>query len=92
MRPVHDRVLVLPEDAQEITDSGYIKNQGTVEKPKRGMVIAVGDGEINSKGELNPMTVKIGDIILYGKFAGAKVEISGKEYLVMKENEILIII
>lgn len=87
IKPLADRVLVEPLPAEERTAGGIIIPDTAKEKPQRGTVIAVGPGK---KDE--PMTVKVGDKVLYGKYAGTEITIDGKEYLIMRESDILAII
>ncbi len=85
--PIADRVLVKPNAAEEKTASGIIIPDTAKEKPMRGEVMAVGTGK---KDE--PMTVKAGDTVLYGKYAGTEITIEGTEYLIMRESDIFAII
>jgi chaperonin GroES len=85
--PLHDRVIVKPAPAEEKTAGGIIIPDTAKEKPQRGTVIAAGPGK---KDE--PMTVKSGDSILYGKYAGTEVSFEGNDYLIMRESDILAII
>lgn len=87
IRPLSDRVLVEPLPAEEKTAAGIIIPDTAKEKPQKGTVVAVGPGK---KDE--PMTVKVGDKVLYGKYAGTEITIDGKEYLIMRESDILAII
>lgn len=87
LQPLADRVLVAPAAAEEKTASGIIIPDTAKEKPQRGTVLAVGKG---SKDE--PMTVKAGDNVLYGKYAGTEVTVDGKEYLIMRESDIFAIV
>jgi chaperonin GroES len=82
-KPLADRVLVEPAAAEEKTASGIIIPDTAKEKPQRGSVVAIGTGK---KDE--PLNVKVGDTVLYGKYAGTEVTIDGKEYLIMKESDI----
>ncbi|HKL37443.1 MAG TPA: co-chaperone GroES [Bacteroidales bacterium] len=84
-KPLKDRVLVEPMEAEEKTASGIIIPDSAKEKPQKGQVIAVGDGK---KDE--PMTVKEGDTVIYGKFSGTEITIDGKDYLIMREDDILL--
>ncbi len=86
-QPLHDRVLVEAAAAEEKTASGIIIPDTAKEKPMRGKVIAAGPGK---KDE--PMTVKAGDAVLYGKYAGTEVSLEGKDYLIMRESDILAVI
>jgi chaperonin GroES len=85
--PIADRVLVKPSAAETTTASGIIIPDTAKEKPQRGTIVAVGAGK---KDE--PMTVKQGDTVLYGKYAGTEITIEGKEYLIMRESDIFAII
>jgi chaperonin GroES len=87
VKPLADRVLVEAAAAEEKTAGGIIIPDTAKEKPMRGKVIAVGTGK---KDE--PMTVKVGDSILYGKYAGTELQVEGKEYLIMRESDIYAII
>ncbi len=85
--PLHDRVIIEPEPIQNTTVGGIIIPDTAKEKPQRGTVVAAGHGK---KDE--PITVKIGDTVLYGKHAGSEIEIEGNKYTIMKESDILAII
>lgn len=87
IRPLADRVVVEPAPAEEKTAGGIIIPDTAKEKPQRGTVVAVGTGK---KDE--PLTVKVGDKVLYGKYAGTELTIDGKEYLIMRESDIYAII
>lgn len=87
IKPLADRVLIEPSQAEEKTAGGIIIPDTAKEKPQRGKVVAVGNGK---KDE--PMTVKIGDIVLYGKYAGTEISIEGNDYLIMNESDIVAII
>jgi chaperonin GroES len=87
IKPLADRVLVEVAAAEEKTASGIIIPDTAKEKPQKGKVVAVGNGK---KDE--PLTVKVGDSVLYGKYAGTEVSIEGKEYLIMRESDIFAIV
>jgi chaperonin GroES len=87
LKPLADRVLVEPATAEEKTAGGIIIPDTAKEKPQRGTVIAVGNGK---KDE--PITVKAGDTVLYGKYAGTEISIEGKDYLIMRESDIFAIV
>src|SRR5215211_2909620 len=87
VRPLADRVLVEPAPAEEKTAFGIIIPDTAKEKPQRGTIVAVGTGK---KDE--PLTVKVGDTVLYGKYAGTEIQVEGKEYLIMRENDIFAVI
>ncbi len=93
VRPLHDRVLVKPyEDEEEKTSGGIIIPDTAKEKPQRGKVEAVGEGRILESGEKVPMCVKVGDEVIYGKYAGTEIKIDGEKYLVMREDDIYAIV
>ena len=79
LRPLGDRVLVKPEKAEQKTASGLYISSGAQEKPQRGEVIAVGAGKLDDKGERIPVDVKVGDVVIYGKYGGNEVKIDGEE-------------
>jgi chaperonin GroES len=87
VKPLADRVLVQPAVAETKTASGIIIPDTAKEKPMKGTVVAVGNGKPDE-----PMTVKAGDTVLYGKYAGTEIHIDGKEYLIMRESDIYAII
>lgn len=87
VRPLADRVLVEPSAAETKTSGGIIIPDTAKEKPMRGKIVAVGNGKPDE-----PMTVKAGDTVLYGKYAGTELTINGKEYLIMRESDIYAII
>lgn len=87
MRPISNRVVVKPSPAEEMTKGGIIIPDTAKEKPQRGEVVAVGPGK---EGE--PMTVKVGDTVLYGKYSGQELQLNGDEYLIMREDDILVIL
>lgn len=87
IKPLADRVLVQPEAAEETTASGIIIPDTAKEKPQRGKVVAVGTGK---KDE--PLTVKAGDTVLYGKYSGTEITVDDVEYLIMRESDIFAIV
>lgn len=87
VKPLADRVIVEPAPAEEKTASGIIIPDTAKEKPMKGKIVAVGNGK---KDE--PLTVKVGDQVLYGKYAGTEIQIDGKDYLIMRESDIYAII
>jgi chaperonin GroES len=87
IKPLHDRVVVQPAAAETKTTSGIIIPDTAKEKPQRGVVVAVGTGKADE-----PMTVKIGDTVLYGKYAGTELNLEGTEYLIMRESDIIAIV
>jgi chaperonin GroES len=87
MRPINDRVVVKPAPAEEKTKGGIIIPDTAKEKPQRGEVVAVGPGK-----DGNLMTVQVGDTVLYGKYAGQGLNFEGYDYLIMREDDILVIL
>lgn len=87
LRPLADRVVIEPAAAEEKTASGIIIPDTAKEKPQRGTVVAVGPGK---KDE--PTTVKVGDVVLYGKYAGTEINVEGKDYLIMRESDVLAVV
>jgi chaperonin GroES len=87
IKPLADRVLIKPEEAEDKTASGIIIPDSAKEKPQRGTVIAAGPGTKDEK-----MEVKVGDSVLYGKYSGTELNFDGKDYLIMKQSDILAII
>ena len=92
IRPLQDRVFVRRNDAEETTASGIIIPDNAKEKPQEGTVIAVGNGKKLSDGKIQELDVKVGDKILFSKYAGTECKIDGEELLMMKEDDILGII
>ena len=88
-RPLHDRVLVRRIEQDEKTSGGIIIPDTAQEKPTEGEVMAVGSGVRDENGELQPLDVKAGDRILFGKWSGTEVELDGDELLIMKESDIM---
>ena len=87
IKPLADRVVIEPARAEEKTAGGIIIPDTAKEKPQKGFVVAVGDGK---KDE--PLTVKVGDTVLYGKYAGTEIAIDAKDYLIMRESDIVAIV
>ena len=87
IKPLADRVLIEAAPAEEKTASGIIIPDTAKEKPQKGLVVAVGNGKTDE-----PMTVKVGDTVLYGKYSGTELSVEGKEYLIMREADIYAIV
>ncbi len=90
--PLDDRVLVEQSSAEETTAGGIVLPDTAKEKPQRGKVIAVGPGKLLDNGQRATLSVKVGDEVFYGKYAGTEVEMSGDKYVIVRENDILAII
>ncbi len=89
IRPLHDRVVVRRMEEEQTTPGGIVIPDAAAEKPIQGEVIAVGNGKILENGDVRPLDVKVGDKVLYGKYAGTEVKIDGEELLVMREEDIM---
>jgi chaperonin GroES len=89
IRPLHDRVIVKRLDEERKSAGGIVIPDNVAEKPDQGEVIAVGPGKRNDEGKREPLDVKVGDRILFGKYSGSTVKIEGTEYLVMREEDIM---
>ncbi|MCX7726356.1 MAG: co-chaperone GroES [Chitinispirillaceae bacterium] len=89
VKPLEDRIIVKPLEAEEKTSGGIIIPDNAKEKPQKGEVVAVGPGKVNDKGQRIEMTLKKGDKVLYGKYSGTEVTIDGEDYLIMRESDVL---
>ena len=89
IRPLHDRVIVKRVEQERKSTGGIVIPDTAAEKPDQGEVIAVGPGKRNDEGKREPLDVKVGDRILFGKYSGSTVKIEGTEYLVMREEDIM---
>jgi chaperonin GroES len=92
IRPLHDRLLVERLEEREVKKGGIIIPDTAKEKPQEGKVIAVGNGKVNDDGKKLPLDVKAGDKILFGKYSGSEVKLDEKEYLIMREDDVLAIL
>ena len=92
IKPLADRVVVKPIEEEEKKQGGIIIPDTAKEKPQKGEVVAVGPGKVDDNGNRIPMEVKVGDKVLFGKYAGTEVEIDGEDYLIMRESDILAIV
>jgi chaperonin GroES len=89
IRPLQDRLIVERLDSEEKTASGIIIPDSAKEKPQQGRVIAVGKGRVKEDGSIQPLDLKAGDRILFGKYSGTEVKIDTQEYLIMREDDVL---
>ena len=89
VHPLYDRILVERNDAPEKTKGGLYLPSSSSEKPSQGTVLAVGDGHLKESGKIKPLQVKSGDTVVFGKYAGTEIKIEGKDFLIMKEEDIL---
>ena len=88
-KPLADRIIVEQEEAESKTASGIVLPDAAQEKPQLGKVLAVGQGKYNDKGELTPLQIKEGDVVVFSKYGGTELKESGKEYLIIKESDVL---
>jgi len=91
-RPLHDRVVVERVEAETKTASGIVIPDAATEKPEQGIVLAIGPGKRNDKGDFVALNVKVGDRVLFGKYSGQTVKVDGKELLVMREEDLFAVI
>ena len=89
IRPLHDRVVVRRLEEERTTTGGIVIPDSAAEKPMRGEVVAVGTGKILDNGDLRALAVKVGDVVLFGKYSGTEVKIAGQEMVVMREDDIM---
>ena len=89
VRPLNDRVIVKRLEEERKTASGIVIPDAATEKPDQGEIIAVGNGKIGEDGKLRPMSVKVGDKVLFGKYAGQNFKMDGQEYMTMREDDII---
>ncbi len=92
LRPLGDRMVVKPTEQEEVTSSGIYLPETAKEKPQQGSVIAVGPGTRDDDGDRIAMDVKVGDIVLYAKYSGTTIKLTGTEYLILKESDVLAIV
>jgi chaperonin GroES len=92
LRPLHDRVIVKRVENETKTASGIVIPDSAAEKPDQGEVLAVGPGKKNDQGEISPMSVKVGDRVIFGKYSGQTVKVNGSELLVMKEDDLFAVV
>ena len=92
LRPLNDRVIIKRVEEEAMSAGGIVLPDSAKEKPSQGEVVAVGNGATNSKGELQAMSVAVGDTVLFGKYSGTEVDVDGDELLVMREDDIIAIV
>lgn len=92
IKPLADRILIEPAEAETKTSSGIYIPDNAKEKPQKGKVVAVGAGRKNDKGEVVALEVKVGDSVLYGKYSGTEITVDGKDLLIVKESDILAVL
>ena len=89
LRPLDDRIVVEPTEAEEKTAGGILLPDTAKQKPQQGKVVAAGPGKLSDKGSRTAVAVKVGDVVLYGKYSGSDVEVNGKELKILRESDIL---
>tara|TARA_B100000609_G_C16952204_1_gene299651 strand:+ start:156 stop:446 length:291 start_codon:yes stop_codon:yes gene_type:complete len=89
IRPLHDRVVVRRKAEETTSPGGIVLPDAAAEKPVQGEVIAIGKGKTSNSGDVTPLDVKVGDTVLFGKYSGTEVKLSGEEVLVMREEDIM---
>ena len=92
MRPLHDRVIVKRTEEERTSPGGIVIPDAAAEKPIKGEIVAAGNGKLLENGELRALDVKVGDQVLFGKYAGTEVKVEGEDLLVMKEDDIMAVI
>jgi chaperonin GroES len=92
LKPLGDRVIVKPKEAEEVTKGGIILPDTAKEKPVEGEIVAVGAGRVDDDGKLIKMELKVGDKVLYGKYSGTEIRIDDVDYLIMRESDVYAII
>ena len=89
LKPLQDRVIVRQQEAEEKTASGILLPDAAKEKPTKGKVIAAGPGKLSEKGKPMELSVRVGDIVWYGKYTGTDVEVNGEKFVILRESDIL---
>lgn len=92
IKPLEDRILVQPLDAEQTTQSGLVIPDTAKEKPQEGKVLAVGPGRFNDDGDRIPVDVNVGDVVVYSKYGGTEIKYSGEEYLILSARDVLAIV
>ena len=92
LRPLQDRIIVKRVEEETMTAGGLFIPETAKEKPQRGEIVAVGNGKKTEDGKVLPLDVKVGDTVLFGKYAGTEVKVDGNDYLMMREDDILAVV
>lgn len=92
LKPLHDRLIVRPAKPEEVTKGGIILPDTAKEKPQQGEVLAVGPGKADEAGKVQPMGVKVGDTVLYGKYSGTEISVDSEDVLIMRETDVFAIV
>ena len=91
LKPLGDRVVIRPSDEEEVTSSGIVLPDMARKKPQEGEVLAVGSGRLLDSGERAPISVKVGDVVIYSKYAGTEVKVGGQDLMIIDEDSILVV-
>ncbi|MEX0977219.1 MAG: co-chaperone GroES [Pirellulales bacterium] len=89
LRPLDDRVVVEPQEAEERTSGGIVLPDTAEERPQRGTVVSIGPGKLLDNGNRGKLSVGVGDVVIYGKYSGTDIEVAGKDVKIMRETDIL---
>lgn len=92
VKPLGDRVLIQASDAKQKTKGGILLPDTAKEKPQEGKIVAVGTGKKTDDGKVIPLSVKVGDVVLYGKYSGTEIMVDGEEYLIVREDDVVAIV
>lgn len=92
LRPLHDRLIIKRMEEERMSAGGIVIPDSATEKPSRGEVIAAGNGKVGENGQAQPLDVKVGDKVLFGKYSGTEVKVDGEDLLVMREEDIMAVI
>lgn len=92
LRPLQDRIIVKRVEEETKTAGGLFIPETAKEKPQRGEIVAVGNGKKTEDGKVLPLDVKVGDVVLFGKYAGTEIKVDGDEYLMMREDDLLAVV
>jgi len=92
IKPLGDRVLIKPSEEKEKTKGGIVLPDTAKERPQEGEIVAVGEGRRTDDGKTIPLSLKVGDKVLYGKYSGTEITVDGEEYLIMREEDVLAVI
>jgi chaperonin GroES len=89
LRPLDDRVVVEPQEAEERTAGGIVLPDTAKERPQRGKVVSIGPGKLLDNGNRGPLSIGVGDVVIYGKYSGTDIEVAGKDVKILREGDIL---
>jgi len=92
LKPLGNRVIVEPSEAEEVTAGGIVLPDTAKEKPQKGTILAAGPGDRDDDGDYIPMDVKVGDVVLYAKYSGTEIKVEGKKLLILRESDLLAIV